>query len=335
MNSSTIKLGTTIDIHGSTFALVPTVNDEMLIYSVTEQGNVKMLLGSVPVASSVIGGTLGALTIIAGGITNAMLRNSAAGSVIGRADSTTPGVPADIVASADGQILGRIAGALTFLSPAVFNAGTYGTVSGTNTYVLTLVPPLTSYQTGMVITVLFTNANTGPSTLNINGLGAIDIRKNGVALVANDIAANSFVTLLFDGTYFNIIGSQSFDNQTTKVFGKTSHGFVIGDVLYHNGTDFAKAKANGTASGATDDLLSEARGVVTSVIDVNNFALTSHGFATITGLTANSIYYLSAGTAGLLTTTAPATTGNIIKPILITNETGKAVINISAFGKRA
>lgn len=57
------------------------------------------------------GGT--ALTIVPNAVTNAMLRDSAAVSVIGRAGATI-GDPGDIVAAADDQILRRTAGVLSF-----------------------------------------------------------------------------------------------------------------------------------------------------------------------------------------------------------------------------
>jgi len=60
-------------------------------------------------------------TIAPGAVSNAKLRNSAATSVIGRATNTS-GSPADIAATADGQVLQRIAGALTF---ATLNVGAF------------------------------------------------------------------------------------------------------------------------------------------------------------------------------------------------------------------
>jgi hypothetical protein len=56
-----------------------------------------------------------ATTIISGAVTNAKLRNSAGTSVIGRSANST-GAPADIVATADGQVLQRSSGALAFTS---------------------------------------------------------------------------------------------------------------------------------------------------------------------------------------------------------------------------
>lgn len=75
-----------------------------------------------------------------------------------------------------------------------------GTASGTNTYTATL-GGLASVVDGTTIQVLITNANTGASTLNVNGLGAISISDmNGTSPIsaAGTIAANSIWTFIYD-----------------------------------------------------------------------------------------------------------------------------------------
>ena len=79
-----------------------------------------------------------------------------------------------------------------------------------NAYVMTLVPAISSYTTGTpTFTFKAANANTGASTLNINGVGATAIKKvqGGIttALVANDILAGQICTVVYDGTNFQII----------------------------------------------------------------------------------------------------------------------------------
>jgi len=86
-------------------------------------------------------------------------------------------------------------------------AKTSATASGTDTYTVTLAPAITAYVTGQVFDILFTNANTGASTININGLGAIAIKKNGtLALSANDILAGQVYSIFYNGTVFQLIG---------------------------------------------------------------------------------------------------------------------------------
>lgn len=83
------------------------------------------------------------------------------------------------------------------------------TASGTNSYTVLLpLPNLYTYVAGERYLVTFTNANTGPATLNRNSLGAKPIVKNGSsALAAGDIAAGQTILLSYDGTNFQIVGS--------------------------------------------------------------------------------------------------------------------------------
>lgn len=81
------------------------------------------------------------------------------------------------------------------------------TAAGTDTYTATLSPPITAYAAGQKFQILFTNANTGASTLALNGLAALAVTKNGAtALVAGDIPVGSIKILAYDGTRLQIIG---------------------------------------------------------------------------------------------------------------------------------
>lgn len=82
------------------------------------------------------------------------------------------------------------------------------TAAGTDTYTASMLATLTSYANGRFYLVLFTNANTGAATLNINSLGAKSITKNGTAaLAAGDIQAGSVKILGYDGTRFQLVGT--------------------------------------------------------------------------------------------------------------------------------
>lgn len=75
------------------------------------------------------------------------------------------------------------------------------TASGTNTYVLAAYAGLTVLVEGLVLVVKFTNANTGPSTLNVNSLGAIAILNQlGGALATGDVGAGAVLALTYNGT---------------------------------------------------------------------------------------------------------------------------------------
>jgi len=81
------------------------------------------------------------------------------------------------------------------------------TAVGTNTYTATYSPPLLSYPTNQEFFIQFQNANTGASTLNINGLGAKNIVKGQNPLITGDIMPNQILNLVYDGTNFQLIGS--------------------------------------------------------------------------------------------------------------------------------
>jgi hypothetical protein len=108
------------------------------------------------------------------------------------------------------------------------------TATGTDTYAITPSPAVTSYTTGQGWLVIFTNANTGAATLNVSGLGAKAITKNGTtALAAGDIAAGQAVFVAYDGTRFQIIahlayslGLNAGSNQTTSFTAASNTKYV-------------------------------------------------------------------------------------------------------------
>lgn len=78
----------------------------------------------------------------------------------------------------------------------------YGGVdTGTaNAYVLNFVSPFTAYTDGWYVIWIPANTNTAASTININGLGVINItNQDGSALAANQIIGNSVTTILIKG----------------------------------------------------------------------------------------------------------------------------------------
>jgi hypothetical protein len=80
---------------------------------------------------------------------------------------------------------------------------TYANDTGAaNAYAVTLTPAPT-LQVGSVVVFKAVNANTGASTLAVNGGTAIAIKKNAtVALASGDIAAGQIITVIYDGTNF-------------------------------------------------------------------------------------------------------------------------------------
>ena len=98
------------------------------------------------------------------------------------------------------------------ISPRSIPHAWYAADSGAaNAYVITLpgVEIVALNQlTGIPITFLAAAACTGASTLAVNGLAATAITKKGAtALSANDIQTGHAVTVVYDGTRFQLVGS--------------------------------------------------------------------------------------------------------------------------------
>lgn len=81
-----------------------------------------------------------------------------------------------------------------------------GTASGADTYTVTITG-VASYTTNDAYVIKFTNANTGASTLNINSIGVIALKKSvSTALSAGDIGAGQEFIVVYDGTNFQLMG---------------------------------------------------------------------------------------------------------------------------------
>lgn len=85
------------------------------------------------------------------------------------------------------------------------------TTGAANTYVISLSPAVTSLVSGLKIQALINVSNTGSSTLNVNGLGAISIISNisGATLFSNDLRAGRLAELIYNGTNFLLLNPLS------------------------------------------------------------------------------------------------------------------------------
>lgn len=99
---------------------------------------------------------------------------------------------------------------------------------------------------------------------------------------------------------------------------QSGHGFIVGDVLYFDGTNYVKAKADAANTA-------EVVGIVSEVVDIDNFVATTAGYVEsgleldVDGdpLVAGSVYFLSASTAGGLTLNEPNVVGQVSRPVLL------------------
>jgi hypothetical protein len=87
-----------------------------------------------------------------------------------------------------------------------------------NAYVLTYSPAPSGLVTGQIYSFVANFANTGASTININSLGAKNITKNGTAaLSTGDLASGQAVSVLYDGTEFQMVSPAATTASTIAV----------------------------------------------------------------------------------------------------------------------
>jgi len=228
--------------------------------------------------------------------------SSVANSIIPPDNTPIPGlsIPTDVVTQTTQQIYGVDNGA-------------------TNSAHINLTPVLSSYVSGQLINVKALQTNTGPMTLQIGALGNKNVKKNvSEDLEAGDYQSGQIVPLVYDGTNFQVVGGgggTATGNAVTQEVTQNSHGFVVGDVLYLNGSTYTKAIATSAAAA-------EAVGMVSEVVSTNSFVMTTSGYVTgLSGLSAGNVYFVSPSSAGAITATEPSTVGQISKPVFVTDST--------------
>lgn len=107
---------------------------------------------------------------------------------------------------------------------------------------------------------------------------------------------NLLRSLRLPGTIDTLLREALDSRANVEAVESTSHGFSLGDVVYDN---------SGWALADADSESSLAQGIVSRVLSVNEFEVTRSGMIRgLTGLTANTVYYLST-TAGSMTSTKP------------------------------
>ncbi len=182
----------------------------------------------------------------------------------------------------------------------------YAADAGANdTYVIALAPAITAYTTGMVINFKANTANTGAATLNVNGVGAVTIKKqHDLDLATGDIESGQIVTVVYDGTNFQMQSQVAITPITqtgTEIYGVDAGasdtyaitltpapaayatGMIVNFKANTANTGAATLNVNGlgaktilkTNDTALDDNDIEAGQIVTVVYDGTNFQMQS------------------------------------------------------------
>jgi len=158
-----------------------------------------------------------------------------------------------------------------------------------NAYVIALRPAITVYTTGLRILFKAANANTGASTLAVNGLTTKAIKKAvSTALGSGDILANQIIEVVYDGTNFQLVGGSPSSNFISSLG-------AIGSSPNANAATVSSSILNlEPASGSFG-------GVITTGTQTIAGSKTFSSSPAITSITVGQVHY--AGTSGLMSGT--------------------------------
>jgi len=177
-----------------------------------------------------------------------------------------------------------------------------GQATGTDTYAVSIAG-VTAYNLNDAYAIGFTNANTGASTLNINGLGAVNISKNNIVpIIGGDIAANQQFIAIYDGTNFQLLGvapNQMFAyitnadsvtinrGQPVYAFGATGDRMTV--KLANNTTEATSSKTVGLVFSSSIGPNQKGYIITQGVVDGINTGMFTAGDTVYVGNTAGSL----------------------------------------------
>lgn len=166
----------------------------------------------------------------------------------------------------------------------------------------------------------FASLLTSALPVSKGGTGATTLTAHGVVL-GNGTNA---VAITGAGTAGQVLASGGASADPTfqdvsalrRTITQVAHGFSVGQALIMaGGQDYGLAQANSNGNAATV-------GMVSVVIDANNFVLATGGYVSgLSGLSAGASYFLSPTTPGALTNVEPTAVGQISKPLFIATST--------------
>ena len=186
-------------------------------------------------------------------------------------------------------------------------------VTGNNTIIGSATPALTAYTAGNAFTFVVAGSNTTAVTLNIDGLGAKAITRDGTtALVSGDIVTGEVVLVVYDGTQFQVLNSNSFTNlNVSGTLSVTGVATLTAQPILSSltassavATDASKGLVSVTNTGTGSNVLATSAAMTTPTITnptVTNYVESVVAIGTVT--TTNTIA-LTNGTVQTATLTA-------------------------------
>lgn len=142
--------------------------------------------------------------------------------------------------------------------------GALVTTGGTTAYLLTSSTVYTALASGLTLCIKFNAANTGASTLNVDGLGAKSIRKftSGAegAVAANDLLANNHYYLVYDTAVNAAAGGWILLNPSTVGSTTIAANSIDNTLIAQMANGTVKARVTAGTGNAED-------ATVTSILD--------------------------------------------------------------------
>lgn len=115
----------------------------------------------------------------------------------------------------------------------------FDSVNQGNTILVSLSPALTNYAEGTRINIRVDTANTGPVTVNVNGLGPISMVKGvNQPLDSNEIVQFEVISVVYDGVNFQLINTMH--NECPLGFVEANADYCI-EIDEHPATHFWNA----------------------------------------------------------------------------------------------
>ena len=165
--------------------------------------------------------------------------NNTASAGAANASTTVKGIVQESTqAQVDAKTASGSTGAELYLNPSKQRStllSDYVADTGSaNAYAIAPSPAITAYTVGQIFSFKTSNANTGASTLNVNGLGTKNIYFKQAALTGGEIGTGSVVVVEYDGTQFQMTSPASNTYNSTPsgtATQITSSSFLAGETL--------------------------------------------------------------------------------------------------------
>ncbi len=206
---------------------------------------------------------------------------------------------------------------------------TQGVDSGAaNAYVVTTQgQPAGAYQDGNTVSFKPLAANTGASTINVNSIGAVQlVRFNGAALIAGDVSANVWVTVVYNTAFsaFTLIGT----NQTALIPG------TISSAAPSHKVGLTAAGGASTAAAPIDATFAIDQSIAPTWTSIHTFSPPGGGDAVVANGNSTAYEFKAGGQTGGYTLWAPQfhANWNVVQTSIPYNPTEWQVYSNAAMG---